>query len=55
MADQGLGCVLTDGSGYIYGVYKIDSIDENKNNFVDVGVARKIDFNIKITRTDDEK
>ena len=34
---------------------KIDSIDENKNNFVDVGVARKIDFNIKITRTDDEK
>ena len=55
MADQGLGYVLADGSGYIYGVYKIDSIDENKNNFVDVGVARKIDFNIKITRIDDEK
>ena len=53
MADRGRGYVLTDGSGYIYGVYKIDSIDEDKNTFVDVGVARKIDFSIKLSRTDD--
>ncbi|WAU72963.1 MULTISPECIES: phage tail protein [unclassified Acinetobacter] len=54
MADQGHGYVLIDGSGYIYGVYKIDSIDEDKDTFIDVGVSRKIDFSIKLTHTDDQ-
>lgn len=55
MADRGHGNMLVDGSGYIYGVYKIDSINETKGFLVDIGVARKIDFSIKLTRTDDEK
>lgn len=55
LADRGQGNMLVDGSGYIYGVYKIDSINEGKTIFVDVGVSRKIDFTVKLTRTDDAK
>lgn len=53
MADRGQGYMLVDGSGYIYGVYKIDSVDETKTILTDVAVARKIDFSIKLSRTDD--
>lgn len=55
MADTGQGFVLVDGSGYLYGVYTIDSIDETKQVLLFDGVPRKIDFTIKLTRVDDER
>ncbi|QHH99227.1 phage tail protein [Acinetobacter dispersus] len=55
MADRGQSYLLVDGSGYIYGVYKIDSLDETKGILTDIAVARKIDFTIKLSRTDDEQ
>ena len=55
MADTGQGFVLVDGSGYICGVYIIDSIDETKSTLLDLGVPRKIDFTLKLTRTDDNR
>lgn len=55
MADTGQGHVLVDGSGYLYGVYTIDSIDETKQVLLFNGVPRKIDFTIKLTRVDDER
>lgn len=55
MADTGQGYVLVDGSGYLYGVYNIDSIDETKQILLFNGVPRKIDFSIKLTRIDDDR
>lgn len=55
MADTGQGYVLMDGSGYLYGVFVIDSIDETKSILMDNGVPRKIDYTFKLSRTDDER
>jgi len=55
MADTGQGFVLVDGSGYIYGVFTIDNIDETKQVLLFNGVPRKVDFTIKLTRVDDER
>ena len=55
MADTGQGFVLMDGSGYLYGVFVIDSIDETKSILMDNGVPRKIDYTLKLSRTDDER
>ena len=55
MASTGQGFVLMDGSGYLYGVYVIDNIDETKTYLLDNGVPRKVDFTIKLSHTDDER
>ena len=55
MADTGQGFVLVDGSGYLYGIFTIDSIDETKQVLLFNGVPRKVDFTIKLTRVDDER
>ena len=54
MADTGQGFVLMDGSGYLYGVYVIDNIDETKSFLVDNGVPRKVDYTLKLSRADDD-
>lgn len=55
MADTGQGYVLMDGSGYSYGVYVIDNIDETRSILNIDGIPQKIDFTIKLTRVDDNK
>lgn len=55
MADTGQGFVLMDGSGYLYGVYVIDNIDETKSFLVDNGVPRKVDYTLKLSRADDDR
>lgn len=55
MADSGSGYVLIDGSGYIYGVFVITSIDETRTHITNTGVARKIDGTMKLTRVDDNR
>lgn len=53
MPDTGQGFFLVNGSGYLYRVYTIDSIDETKQVLLFKGVPRKIDFMIKLSRVDD--
>ena len=55
MADTGQGFVLMDGSGYLYGFYVIDNIDETKSFLVDNGVPRKVDYTLKLSRADDDR
>ena len=55
LADQGEGLVLMDGTGYLYGVYVIDSIDETKSILLFEGVPRKIDFTLSLSRIDDDR
>ena len=55
MADAGVGYTLLDGSGDLFGVYVIDSIDETRSVLMFNGVPRKIDLSIKLTRVDDSR
>lgn len=55
MADSGSGYVLIDGSGYLYGVFAITSIDETRSYITNRGVARKIDGTMKLIRVDDDR
>lgn len=55
MASTGQGYVLMDGTGFLYGVYIIDSIDETKQVLYFNGVARKVDFSLKLSRVDDDR
>lgn len=55
MASTGQGYVVMDGSGYLYGVYVIESISENKSILVFEGVPRKIEFNVTLKRVDDDR
>ena len=55
MADTGAGYVLIDGSGYIYGVFAIDTIDDTRSYLTINGVPRKVDGTLKLTRVDDNR
>ncbi len=55
MADTGAGYVLIDGTGYIYGVFAIDSIDDTRSFLTINGVPRKVDGTLKLTRVDDNR
>lgn len=55
LASTGQGYVVMDGSGYLYGVYVIDSISESKSILVFQGVPRKIDFSVTLKRVDDDR
>ncbi|MEQ5731514.1 phage tail protein, partial [Providencia alcalifaciens] len=41
------------GSGTIYGMFVIEEITQSKSIFFDDGSARKIDFTLKLKRTDE--
>lgn len=53
MAETGKAWSLIDGSGTIYGMYVIEEITQAKSEFFDDGAARKIDFTLKLKRTDE--
>lgn len=55
MADTGAGYVLIDGTGYIYGVFAIDSLDDTRSFLTINGVPRKVDGTLKLTRVDDDR
>lgn len=55
MADRGSAYTLVDGSGYLYGVYIIEGLDDTRSILLFNGVPRKIDFSIKLTRVDDDR
>ena len=53
MAETGKAWSLIDGSGTIYGMFVIEEITQSKSIFFDDGSARKIDFTLKLKRTDE--
>lgn len=55
MGSTGAGYVLIDGSGYIYGVFAIASIDDTRSVLVSSGVPRKIDGTLNLVRVDDSR
>ncbi len=55
MASTGAGYVLMDGNGYIYGVFAIKGIDDNRTILTNQGVPRKIDGTLNLVRVDDNR
>jgi phage protein U len=53
MADTGKSWILIQGTGRIYGSYKIDSVDETRSVLDGSGDAGKVEFTVKLTRTDE--
>ncbi|MBN3816781.1 phage tail protein [Paraburkholderia sp. Se-20369] len=52
MAGQHTAWPLIEGTGHIYGMFTIDSIDTTRTLFFPDGTARRIDFTIALTRND---
>ncbi|PHM70447.1 phage tail protein [Xenorhabdus kozodoii] len=52
MADSGKAWSFIDGSGVIYGMFIIESIDKTKTEFMSGGAARKISFTLTLRRVD---
>lgn len=55
MASTGGGYVLIDGTGYIYGVFVIESIDDKRSYLLQNGAPQKIDGTLKLRRVDDDR
>lgn len=53
MAETGRAWSLIDGTGNIYGMYVIEEITQSKSEFFVDGTPRKIDFTLKLKRTDE--
>ncbi|WP_413498847.1 phage tail protein [Buttiauxella gaviniae] len=53
MADEGRAWPLLDGSGTIYGMFVINAVSETYTELFADGSARKIDFNVNLTRVDE--
>lgn len=53
MADTGKSWILIQGTGRIYGSYVIEGMDEGRTILDGSGDAKRIDFTIKLKRTDD--
>lgn len=51
MGNTGKSFPLIAGNGKIYGLWKLDSVDETQTYFFKDGMPRKVEFNLKITKT----
>lgn len=54
MADEGRSWPLIEGTGLFYGLYVIEEISQTDSVFFPDGAPRKIEFTLRLTRTDDE-
>ncbi|ELY6214024.1 phage tail protein [Cronobacter dublinensis] len=53
MAEEGKAWPLMDGTGVIYGLFVINSVETTGTEFFSDGSPRKIDFTLTLTRVDD--
>lgn len=53
MGNDGKSYALIEGTGRVYGFYVINSLNIVKKEFLKSGIAQKITFTLKLTRTDD--
>lgn len=54
MGDTGKAFVLIDAGGVFHGVYIINSLNEKQSIFHKHGKARKIEFDLALTRVDED-
>lgn len=55
MGDDGAAWPLIEGTGRIYGLFVIEDIQEGRTLFFADGTPRRIDFEISLTRIDDDR
>lgn len=53
MADTGKAWTLIEGTGRIYGIWAIESMQETRTYFFKDGAARRIEFTLTLKRIDD--
>lgn len=53
MADTGKAWTLIEGTGRIYGIWVIESMQETRTYFFKDGAARRIEFTLTLKRIDD--
>lgn len=53
MGDTGDAWALVDGSGYVYGAFVIEGLDEGQSYHQKNGTPRRIEFTLTLTRVDD--
>lgn len=51
MGNTGKSFPLISGTGRIYGLWRIDSVDETQTHFHKDGLAKKVEFSLKISKT----
>lgn len=51
MGDTGKSFPLIGGTGKIYGMWKLDSVEETQTYFYKDGLPKKVEFTLKITKT----
>lgn len=54
MAAMGKSWPLIEGTGLFYGLFVIEEVAETHTHFFPDGAPRKIEFSLKLARTDDE-
>lgn len=54
LANEGRPLALVDGTGRVYGAYVIADLKETKTLLFPDGAARRIEFQLSLTRVDDE-
>lgn len=55
MADQGKAWPLIEGTGMIYGMFVVESLNTTRTVFFKDGAARKIDFTLALKRVDESR
>jgi len=55
MGDDGYAWPLIEGTGYNYGVFVIESLDDTRRTFFKDGAAQEIDFTLQLGRVDDDR
>lgn len=55
MGDQGAAWPLIEGTGRMYGLYTIDSMDEGSDRHFRDGAASHITFSLSLSRIDDDR
>lgn len=54
MGDAGKSWPLIEGTGLFYGLFVLEEVSQTHSIFFADGAPRKIEFSMKLTRTDDE-
>ena len=54
MADEGMAWPLIEGTGLYYGLFAIEELATTHTAFFPDGAPRKIEFTLKLARTDDD-
>lgn len=55
LGDSGAAQPLVDGSGVVYGAYVVTSISETQTVFFKDGTPRRIEFQLRLKRVDDQR